>query len=165
MKLENVGRVLARHVMVELEIPPDLNGLVWVEKPVIMGQDDDGDFYLVRLRPDFQDRRFSQARILRFADQFTQTSGFSTRIPATLLGRLARDRAFRGRGIGNRLMADALARALAGSAEIGSFAVVTNPKDERAAAFYQGFGFIRLNDRRLILPMKAVARLLQERQA
>jgi hypothetical protein len=53
VKLENVGRVLARHVMVELEVPLDLNGLVSVEKPVIMGQDDDGDFYLVRLRPDF----------------------------------------------------------------------------------------------------------------
>ncbi len=56
VKLENVGRVLARHVMVELEVPLDLNGLVSVEKPVIMGQDDDGDFYLVRLRPDFPGR-------------------------------------------------------------------------------------------------------------
>jgi len=85
-------------------------------------------------------------------------------LPATLLGRLARDSRFRGRGIGDRLMADALARALAASAEIGSVSVVTDPKDERAAAFYQGFGFIRLDDRRLILPMKAIAHLLQETQ-
>jgi predicted N-acetyltransferase YhbS len=81
-------------------------------------------------------------------------------LPATLLGRLARDIAFRGQGAGNRLIMDALARAFAGSSEIGSVAVVTDPKDERAAAFYQGFGFIRLNDRRLTLPMKDVARLL-----
>jgi hypothetical protein len=49
VKLENVGRVLANHVMVELEVPLDLNGLINVEKPVIMGHDDDGDYFLVRL--------------------------------------------------------------------------------------------------------------------
>jgi GNAT superfamily N-acetyltransferase len=86
-------------------------------------------------------------------------------LPATLLGRLARDAAFRGRGIGDRLMADALARALAGSAEIGAVAVVTDPKDERAARFYCGFGFIQLNDRRLFLSIRDVARGLQTRPA
>lgn len=49
VKLENVGRVLANHVMVELEVPLDLNGPISVEKPVIMGHDDDGDYYLARL--------------------------------------------------------------------------------------------------------------------
>ena len=49
VKVENVGRVLARHVMVELEVPLDLNGLINVENPVIMGHDDDGDYFLVRL--------------------------------------------------------------------------------------------------------------------
>jgi GNAT superfamily N-acetyltransferase len=80
-------------------------------------------------------------------------------LPATLLGRLARDAAFRGQGIGDLLMVDALARAYAGSAEIGSVAVVTDPKNERAAAFYAEFGFVRLNDRRMVLPMKDVERL------
>ena len=82
-------------------------------------------------------------------------------LPATLLGRLARDNAFRGRGVGDRLIADVLARAFAGSAEIGSVAVVTDPKDERAASFYRRFGFIRLNDRRMVLSMRDVARILQ----
>jgi len=86
-------------------------------------------------------------------------------LPATLLGRLARDSAFRGQGIGDRLMADALARAFAGSTEIGSVAVVTDPKDEKAAAFYRDFGFIQLNDRRLRLSMKDIARLLEEKSA
>jgi hypothetical protein len=49
VKLENIGRVLAKHVMVELEVPLDLNGLINVEDPVIMGHDDDGDYFLVRL--------------------------------------------------------------------------------------------------------------------
>lgn len=84
-------------------------------------------------------------------------------LPATLLGRLARDLAFRGQGIGDRLMLDALARAFTGSAEIGSLAVVTDPKDEPAARFYAEFGFVRLNDRRMILSMRDVARGLQAR--
>ena len=49
VKLENVGRVLAKHIMVELEVPLDLNGLISVEEPVIMGHDDDGDYFMVRL--------------------------------------------------------------------------------------------------------------------
>lgn len=53
VKLENTGRVLANHVMVELEVPLDLQGQISVEKPVTMGRDDDGDFYLVKLRPNF----------------------------------------------------------------------------------------------------------------
>src|SRR5262249_29518059 len=51
VKLENVGRVLARHVMVELEVPLDLKGLISVEKPVTIDHDADGDYYLVRLTP------------------------------------------------------------------------------------------------------------------
>jgi hypothetical protein len=36
-------------VMVELEVPLDLNGIIKVEDPVIMGNDDDGDYFLARL--------------------------------------------------------------------------------------------------------------------
>lgn len=82
-------------------------------------------------------------------------------LPATLLGRLARNEAFRGRGIGDRLMQDALARAFAGSAEVGSIAMITDPKDEHAAAFYRGFGFLPLTDNRLFLPMTEIVRLRQ----
>ena len=82
-------------------------------------------------------------------------------LPETLLGRLARDLTFRGQGLGDRLVVDALARALTGSAEIGSIAIVTDPKDKRAGSFYGEFGFIRLNDRRMVLPMKDVAQLLR----
>jgi GNAT superfamily N-acetyltransferase len=83
-------------------------------------------------------------------------------LPATLLGRLARDEAFRGMRIGDRLMEDALARAFAGSAEVGSTAMVTDPKDERAAAFYRDFGFLPLAGNRLFLPMTEIIRLLKQ---
>jgi hypothetical protein len=49
VKLENIGRVLAHHVMVELEVPVDLNGLINVESPVIMEHDEHGDFFAARL--------------------------------------------------------------------------------------------------------------------
>jgi GNAT superfamily N-acetyltransferase len=83
-------------------------------------------------------------------------------MPATLLGRLARDQAFRGQGIGDQLMEDALARALAGSVEVGSIGVITDPKDERAARFYAEFGFQRLTGGRLFLPIAEIARLLDK---
>jgi hypothetical protein len=51
VKLENVGPVLARHVMAELEVPVDLNGQIGIEEPILAGHDKDGDFFLVRLRP------------------------------------------------------------------------------------------------------------------
>ena len=46
-----------------------------------------------------------------------------------------------------------------------SVAVVTDPRDEQAAAFYQEFGFIPLNDRRMVLSMRYVTRVLQTRPA
>ncbi len=77
-------------------------------------------------------------------------------LPATLLGRLARDIAFRGEGIGDLLMSSALKRAYASSGEIGSVALVTDPKDARAGAFYQEFGFLPLTGQRLYLPMTEI---------
>jgi GNAT superfamily N-acetyltransferase len=86
-------------------------------------------------------------------------------MPVTLLGRLARDEAFRGQGIGDRLMEDALARALAGSAEVGSIGVITDPKDDHAARFYAEFGFQPVTGGRLFLPMPEIVRLLERGQA
>jgi hypothetical protein len=54
VKVENVGRVLARHVMVELEMPLDMDGTVAIEKPVIHERGEDGDFHLLRLVPDLR---------------------------------------------------------------------------------------------------------------
>jgi hypothetical protein len=49
VKLENVGRTLAKHVMAELEIPVDLNGLISVDEPATMNHDEDGDYFLTKL--------------------------------------------------------------------------------------------------------------------
>lgn len=82
-------------------------------------------------------------------------------LPATLIGRLARDIAFQGQGIGELLLMDALKRAL--SSEIASLAVVVDSKDENAQRFYTNYGFLLFPDtaNRLYLPMKTVERLLR----
>src|SRR5437867_809884 len=80
---------------------------------------------------------------------------------ATLIGRLARDLAWRGKDIGRLLLVDALRRSVRLSAEAGAVVVVTDPKDQKARAFYEAYGFKALDQRRLFIPMKE----LMEREA
>jgi predicted GNAT family N-acyltransferase len=82
-------------------------------------------------------------------------------IGATLIGRLARDLAFRGQGIGELMFADALKRALGMSKSIASAAVVVDAKDEKAHFFYSEFGFIAFpeNVNRLFMPMETIEKL------
>jgi GNAT superfamily N-acetyltransferase len=82
-------------------------------------------------------------------------------LPATLIGRLARDKAFRGQGIGEWLVMDALKRAFKASAQVASLAVVVDAKDERARRFYVAHEFLSFPDerKRLYLPMKTIEKL------
>ncbi len=73
---------------------------------------------------------------------------------ATLIGRLARDLEWRGKGIGPLLLIDALRRSVRLSSEAGAVVVVTDPKDEHASDFYRSFGFQPLDEQRLFIPMK-----------
>ncbi len=75
---------------------------------------------------------------------------------ATLIGRLARDLAWRGKAVGPLLLVDALRRCARASREVGSVVVVTDPKDLKAKSFYESFGFRALDQRRLFIPMKDV---------
>jgi hypothetical protein len=85
-------------------------------------------------------------------------------IPATLIGRLARNLKFKGGGIGEYLLMDALNRSLTHSKEIASFAVVVDAIDLRIYNWYsKEWGFIPLKARsdRLYLPMKTVQKLFE----
>jgi len=84
-------------------------------------------------------------------------------VPATLIGRLALSLAYRGQGLGEILLMDALKRALAGSRQIASAAIVVDAKDTAAASFYEKYGFLRLPKiaRRLFLPMGTVEELFR----
>lgn len=77
-------------------------------------------------------------------------------MPVFLLGRLARDSRYKGHGIGELLVADALRRAYQASADIGAWAVVTDPVNHRARLFYEGFGFISLESGRMFIPMETI---------
>src|SRR5690606_496983 len=66
-----------------------------------------------------------------------------TEVPVILIGRLAVDSRFQGRGIGSALLRDAFARALEASTIIGARAVMVHALDEEAAAFYTAYGFER----------------------
>lgn len=80
-------------------------------------------------------------------------------LPAVLLGRLAVDTRYRAQGFGQRLLVDALRRALAGSQEIGAMAVVVDAQNADARVFYERYGFRSLKDdpRRLFRSMAAIA--------
>jgi predicted N-acetyltransferase YhbS len=75
---------------------------------------------------------------------------------ATLIGRLARDLSWRGKEIGRLLLVDALRRSVRLSSEVGAVVVVTDPKDNKARAFYESYGFQALDGRRLFMTMKEV---------
>jgi ribosomal protein S18 acetylase RimI-like enzyme len=77
-------------------------------------------------------------------------------VPAILMGRLAVDAAFKGKGLGGVLLVNALRRAA--SAEIPAAMLVVNAKDDQAAAFYRHHGFTALADAALtlLLPLASV---------
>lgn len=83
-------------------------------------------------------------------------------IPTTLLGRLAIDAKYQGKGIGKLLLIDALRRTYEISKSIGSFAVVVDPIDKDAEQFYAKYGFIELPDSgKMFLPMNTIKTLFE----
>ncbi len=82
------------------------------------------------------------------------------RLPATLLGRLARDERFP--GTGSLLLMDALARAHRQSLQVASLAVVADAKDDLALTFYGKFGFtlLGIDPNRVFLARGTVAQLV-----
>lgn len=101
-------------------------------------------------------------KLTGFPDDITRKLPRYPLVPATLLGRLAVDRDYQGRGYGRFLLADALFRAV--RSEIASFAVVVDAKDEAARRFYQRESFLPFRDQplRLFRPMADIRRLFDE---
>ena len=79
------------------------------------------------------------------------------KLPVTLLGRLAIDLNYRGKGYGTLLLAHALKKAVTASADVASYAVIVDAKDIAAEKFYLSFGFIPYEEtRKLFLPMETI---------
>ncbi len=81
-----------------------------------------------------------------------------------LLARLAVDRGGQGRGVGSRLLADALRKAVAAGEAAAARLVVVDAIDDRAVAFYQRHGFIAVPEhpRRLYRRVKDIRASLDQ---
>ena len=62
-------------------------------------------------------------------------------VPAILLGQLAVDTRYQGRGLGVALLADAVRHSLAAADIVGARSMVVQALDDRARSFYERFGF------------------------
>jgi GNAT superfamily N-acetyltransferase len=65
-------------------------------------------------------------------------------VPVFVLGRLAVDVSFQGRGLGIGLVRHCFRQCLAGAMAVGTRGLVVHPLDDRVAAFYQGLGLAPL---------------------
>ena len=88
--------------------------------------------------------------------------GQPIQVPLLLIGRLAVDASWQGRGLGSALLADALRRCLAASEIAGVRAVVVHALDEAAMSFYERHGFILspLGERVMLMPIETVRSLV-----
>ncbi len=79
-------------------------------------------------------------------------------VPVFRLGRLAVSLSVQGRGLGGDLLFAAGERAIAVAQEVGGVALAIDAKDERAAAWYERFGALRLLDDplKLVLPLDTI---------
>lgn len=84
-------------------------------------------------------------------------------IPATLLGRLAVDLAYRGQGWGEALLLNALERAWLATDVVASAFIIVRAVDAHATRFYRRYGFSEFpgDSSRLYLSMKTVQRLVE----
>jgi hypothetical protein len=55
VKVENVGSVMARHIMAELEMPISFDGDIVVDSPVTVEEGESGRFYRVKISPGLAD--------------------------------------------------------------------------------------------------------------
>ena len=80
-------------------------------------------------------------------------------IAAILIGRLARD--MNSPGVGQLLLADAIARCVRAASEIAASLIVVDSKGDAATRFYAKFGFISLPKipDRMFLPMQTAEKL------
>ena len=77
------------------------------------------------------------------------------RIPGVRLGRLAVDRKYQGKGLGELLLVDALTRAQRIYTEAGGIGLFVDAIDEQAAGYYRRLGFNASPDNPLLLFLPA----------
>ena len=88
--------------------------------------------------------------------------GMPEQVPFLLIGRLAVDAQWQGRGVGSALLTDALRRCLAASEVAGARGVIAHAIDEDAVGFYERHGFVRspIGERVMLMPVETVRSLV-----
>lgn len=86
-------------------------------------------------------------------------------LPAYLLGRLAVANCYKGQGLGEKLLLDALRRCVMGRQLIAALAVIVDAIDDTAAEFYKRYDFQAFpnNPRKLFIRMKPLVRLFENK--
>jgi GNAT superfamily N-acetyltransferase len=122
-------------------------------------------------------RTYVAARAARVVGYYTLAAGSVSRedapqriaqglgqypVPVILLARLGVDVNEQGKGLGRALLKDAILRAAQASDIIGSRAILTHAKDEKAKTFYGRFGFepSPVHEFHLYLLMKDIKKVL-----
>lgn len=85
-------------------------------------------------------------------------------LPVVRLARLAVDNRFQGQGIGQTLLVDAMARVIRVAELSGCMGLTVDAKDDKAAGYYEGFGFRQAPENGLLLfmPLPEIRELLQQ---
>lgn len=85
-------------------------------------------------------------------------------IPVMVLGRLAIDQAWQGKGLGKALLRDALLRTLQAAEIAGIRALLVHALHERAATFYRNAGFVASphDEQILMIALQNVRAILKE---
>lgn len=84
-------------------------------------------------------------------------------IPFAVIGRLAVDRKYQGKGYGDYLIVEAFAEILKVAEMLGIAGVFVDPIDDSAIKFYGKFGFVKLNSSdRMFIPMATVRELMAD---
>jgi GNAT superfamily N-acetyltransferase len=80
-------------------------------------------------------------------------------MPFLLLGRVAVDKRYQGKGYGDTLILHAFKTTMEAAEKVGILGIVVDAKDKKAASFYEGFGFRCLlgTENRLVLPISAIS--------
>lgn len=88
--------------------------------------------------------------------------GMPEQVSLLLIGRLAVDAQWQGRGLGSALLTDALRRCLAASEIAGVRGVIAHAIDDAAVEFYVRHGFVHalLGERVMLMPIETVRSLV-----
>lgn len=101
----------------------------------------------------------TELKLRDLPDDFVKKLPRYPSVPATLLGRLAVSTDFRGKGLGESLLIDAMRRVLVITSNVASAAIVVDAKDDSARKFYLQYDFVPLPDQqnRLVFRVKKIA--------